>query len=308
LVRIAVLASGDGWHVQDLARAAAALGHDLAPVSFRHLQGWLASPEPAVITSTGSHTRRVAPLSIVLSSVDRVLVRTMPAGSLEQVIFRMDVLHRLEAIGVPVINPPRALEAAIDKYLACARMEAAGLPVPATLVCERAEDALAAFEKLGGDVVVKPLFGSEGQGITRVTDADMAYRVFTTIERLGAVLYVQRFIPHDGSDLRAFVLGDRVLAAMRRRHSSDWRTNVARGATAEPTEPTPAEAQLATRAAAVVGSPVAGVDLLHSRDGQTFVLEVNAVPGWRALGKATGIDVATELIEFVTDNRRTVIP
>jgi ribosomal protein S6--L-glutamate ligase len=300
-VRIAVLASGDGWHVQDLARAAAELGHDLAPVSFRHLQSWLASSEPAVVTSTGSHTRHWAPLAVSLSGVDRVLVRTMPAGSLEQVIFRMDVLHRLESGGVPVINPPRALEAAIDKYLACARMEAAGLPVPETLACERADDALAAFEKLGRDVVVKPLFGSEGQGITRVTDPEMAYRVFTTLERLGAVLYVQRFIAHDGSDVRAFVLGDRVLAAMRRRHSDDWRTNVARGAKAEPAELTAAEVDLALRAAVAVGSPVAGVDLLHSRDGRTYVLEVNAVPGWRALAKTTHIDVAAAVLRFVAN-------
>jgi len=306
-VRIAVLASGDGWHVQDLARAAAALGHDLAPVSFRHLQGWLASPEPAVITSTGPHTRGVAPLSIALSCVDRVLVRTMPAGSLEQVIFRMDVLHRLEAIGVPVINPPRALEAAIDKYVACARMEAAGLPVPATLVCERADDAVAAFQQLGGDVVVKPLFGSEGKGITRVTDVDVAHRVFKTLERLGSILYVQQFIPHDGYDLRAFVLGNRVLAAMRRRHDTDWRTNVARGAIGETADLSLHEAELALRAARAVDAPIAGVDLLHGRNGQTYVLEVNAVPGWRALAKATGRDVAGEVLEFVADpNQKTL--
>ena len=88
----------------------------------------------------------------------------MPPGSLEQVVFRMDALHRLAAAGVPVLNPPRAVEAAVDKYLTLALLAAAGLPVPSTWTGQSAAEALAAFEELGGDVVVKPLFGSEGRG------------------------------------------------------------------------------------------------------------------------------------------------
>ncbi len=303
-MRIAVLASGDGWHVRDLGRAAAELGHDLAVVSFRHLLGSIATGDAAVVSSTRTHSPHVDPVAVSLSRVDRVLVRTMPAGSLEQVIFRMDVLHRLVSSGVPVLNPPRALEAAVDKYLACCRMDAAGLPVPPTIACENADDALAAFDELGRDVVVKPLFGSEGKGITRVTDPDIAYRVFKSLERLGSVLYVQKFIAHDGFDTRAFVLGDRMLAAMRRRHDSDWRTNVARGATGEPTELSPAESDLALRAARAVGAVIAGVDILHGRDGHSYVLEVNAVPGWRALARVTDRDVAADVLRFVADPNR----
>jgi ribosomal protein S6--L-glutamate ligase len=227
----------------------------------------------------------------------------MPAGSLEQVVFRMDVLHRLVAAGVPVWNPPRALEAAVDKYLACCRLEAAGLPVPPTVVCENSDAALDAFAELGGDVVVKPIFGSEGKGITRVNDADVAHRVLRTLERIGSVLYLQKFIEHEGFDLRAFVLGERVLTAMRRLHDSDWRTNVARGAKAEPIELTAGQAELAVRAARAVGAPIAGVDLLPGRDGEMYVLEVNAVPGWRALSKVTGVDVASHLLHFVEHSK-----
>ena len=96
----------------------------------------------------------------------------MPPGSLEQVVFRMDVLNRLQARGVTVLNSPRALEMCVDKYLASACLETAGLPVPPTIVCQDAETALEAFEQLGGDVVVKPLFGSEGRGMVRVSDPD----------------------------------------------------------------------------------------------------------------------------------------
>ena len=126
----------------------------------------------------------------------------MPPGSLEQVVFRMDVLHRAQAGGVRVLNPPAALETCIDKYLASARLEAAGLRVPATVVCQDADSAMTAFTDLGGDVVVKPLFGSEGRGIVRVSDAELAWRTFRAIERMQAVFYVQQFIHHPGWDLR----------------------------------------------------------------------------------------------------------
>jgi ribosomal protein S6--L-glutamate ligase len=213
----------------------------------------------------------------------------------------MDALHRVAASGIRVVNPPRSLEAAVDKYLACCRLEAAGLPVPATAACENWEDALEAFETLGGDVVVKPVFGSEGKGITRITDSDVAYRVFRTLERLGSVLYLQQFIPHKGSDLRALVLGDRILAAMKRRHDSDWRTNIARGARGEPVELPGPQAELALRAARAIGAHIAGVDLLPGRDGRTYLLEVNAVPGWRTLAQVTDVDVADAVLRYLHD-------
>jgi ribosomal protein S6--L-glutamate ligase len=150
-MKIALLSSGGGWHVRDLTRAAALLGHVAEPIDFRRVQASV-------------------PSATSLSGYDAVIVRTMPPGSLEQVVFRMDVLHRLEASGRRVLNPPRALEVCVDKYLASARLEAAGLPTPPTVVCQDAESAIAAFHQLGGDVVVKPLFGSEGKGMVRVSD------------------------------------------------------------------------------------------------------------------------------------------
>ena len=129
----------------------------------------------------------------------------MPPGSLEQVVFRMDALHRVVASGVPVWNPPRAVEAAVDKYLTLALLDQAGLPVPPTWTGQSASEALAAFENLGGDVVVKPLFGSEGRGLIRVSDRELAWRTLHALERLGAVLYLQQTIRHPGHDIRVFV-------------------------------------------------------------------------------------------------------
>src|SRR5690606_15769947 len=150
-----------------------------------------------------------------LAEFEAVIVRTMPPGSLEQVVFRMDALARLEAAGVPVINSPKSLEAAIDKYLTTVRLAEAGLPTPETYVCQTSDDARAAFAQLGGDVVIKPLFGSEGRGIVRASDENLAWRAVRLIERLGGVIYLQRFIEHEGFDLRLFVLGDEVLGMRR---------------------------------------------------------------------------------------------
>jgi ribosomal protein S6--L-glutamate ligase len=285
-MRIALLSAGGGWHVRDLQRAAVQHGHDAVAIDFRRLSA------------------AVAHASHPLSEFEAVLVRTMPPGSLEQVVFRMDLLHQAQAHGVAVLNPPRAVETCVDKYLATAYLESAGLRVPPTVVCQIADAALEAFERLGGDVVVKPLFGSEGRGMVRVSDPEMAWRVFRTLERTQSVLYLQQFIRHPGWDLRVFVLGGRVLAAMRRFSNGDWRTNVAQGGRGEVVKLSTEEERLALRAADALGAVMSGVDLLPGPDGEWYVLEVNAVPGWRALAPTTGADVAGAIIDFLIHDYR----
>jgi ribosomal protein S6--L-glutamate ligase len=282
-MHIALLSGGSGWHVRDLQRAASELGHATEILDFRKLAARVAAgPEP-------------------LDQFEAVIVRTMPPGSLEHVVFRMDLLHRLQDHGVIVLNPPRALEICIDKFLATSRLEAAGLPVPPTIACQTADDAMEAFASLGGDVVVKPLFGSEGRGMIRIDDVEMAWRIFRTLERTDCVLYLQQFVKHPGWDLRAFVIGGQVRAAMRRYARNGWRTNVAQGGRAEVTRLTPELECLALQAAKACGTIAAGIDLLSGPNGEWYVLEVNAVPGWRALAPVTGIDVAREMIQFISN-------
>jgi ribosomal protein S6--L-glutamate ligase len=280
-MRIAILSGGQGWHVRDLQRAAQDQGYQVDVVDFRRVSS------------------RCAAGASPLDATDAIIVRTMPPGSLEQVVFRMDCLHRAEQRGIRVLNPVRALEICIDKFLATARLEAAGLPVPRTIVCQTADDALQAFGELGGNVVVKPLFGSEGRGMVRIEDADVAWRVFRTLERTQAVLYLQEFVAHPGWDLRVLVLGGTVRAAMKRYARQGWRTNVALGGHAESVPVHAVPGDLALRAAQACGAVAAGVDLLPAPDGSWRVLEVNAVPGWRALARVTGLDVAAELITFL---------
>ncbi len=291
-MNIGILASEGSWYYRDLERAARARGDACERLDFERLVASVGSRSAAPLIRTAPRTDQ----GDRSTAHDILLVRTMPPGSLEQVVYRMDVLGRLEAAGTKVINSPKALECAVDKYLTTAKLHEAGLPVPETIVCEHEDDALAAFHQLGGDVVVKPLFGAEGRGIVRVSDPDLAHRTFRTLMRLDSVLYLQRFIDHEGFDVRVLVLNGQPLGAIRRRSPNDFRTNVSRNAIAEPHQATPREIDFALRAAAVTGAFIAGIDLLYDRQGNCYVIEVNAVPGWQAFTKVTGIDVAEKLL------------
>lgn len=293
--RIVVLGSPTSWYLRDLERAAGDR-FEIVSATFRDLE------------STIARGASVSSGETLLDDADAVLVRTMPPVSLEQVVFRMDALAQVEGAGVRVINPPKAIETAVDKYLATAKLRAAGLVVPKTIACQTTDAAVAAFESLGGRVVIKPLFGGEGRGVALLEDEAMARRAFALVEQLGGVIYLQEFIEHSateqgGTDLRLLVIGDRVLG-MRRYNPLDWRTNVSRGAEAQPLEVTAELTELAHRAAAAVGAPLAGVDLLPGRDGELYAIEVNAVPGWRALARVTGVDVAGLVLGMLATARR----
>lgn len=298
-MRIAFLGSPRSWYLADLRRAAGE----------RHVIE--AFPFAEVASSVKSHptngdAHRVSQLitssGVSLHDYDAVLVRIMPPGSLEQVVFRMDALARLEAGGTLVINPPKSIEVAVDKYLATARLTAAGLKVPLTAACQTVDAAIDAFHTLGGDVVIKPLFGSEGRGIARLNDENIAQRTFALIAQLGGVIYLQEFVEHEGYDFRLMVIGGQVLG-MRRRNPLDWRTNVSRGAIPETLTVTDELAGLAHRAATAIGAPIAGVDLLPGRDGELYTIEVNAVPGWQALARVTGTDVAALVLSEIAARR-----
>ncbi len=172
-----------------------------------------------------------------LSDVDAILVRSMPLGSLEQVIFRVNALHAAESSGKAVVNKPRTLEIAIDKWLTLANVSRLGIQTPRTIVCQTRDQAMQAFESLNGDVVVKPIFGGEGRGLMRVACPDMAWRIFGTLEVNQSVIYLQEFVKHHGYDLRLLMIGEEIFA-MKRINKDDWRTNVARGGITEPWNPT----------------------------------------------------------------------
>ena len=288
-LNIVILSAKTGWQTDELCRALADRGHAGCVLPYERLV--------ARLGGTPADAGTLSSENIEILAVDAVLARIIPVGSLEQIIFRVDALHWIEERGVPVINSPRALERCIDKFYTTALLHEAGLPTPRTVVCETAAEAVAAVRAMG-DAIVKPIFGSLGHGMTRVTDPDVAFRVGQALEQIRAVFYVQRTIDHDGRDVRVFVIGGRVLGAIERRApAGEWRTNVSRGGSTRPIDLPREWEELAIRAAAIVGADYAGIDLLPSRDGQVYVLEVNGVPGWQGLQRATGIDVAGAIVD-----------
>ena len=289
-MHIVILSARTGWQTDELCRALDARGH-LGCVL----------PYEGLVARLGGANRGLASEQTSVLDADAVLARIIPTGTLEQIIYRVDALHWIEERGVPVINSPRAIERCVDKFYTTALLEQAGLPVPETVVCERGADAIATVREMG-DAIVKPIFGSLGDGMVRVTSPDVAHRVVEPLEQIGSIFYVQRTIDHGGRDIRAFVVGGRVIGAIERTApAGEWRTNVSRGGSVRAFELPTGWADLAVRAAAAVGADYAGVDLLPSREGEVYVLEVNGIPGWKGLQQATGVDVAMAIVDHVID-------
>ena len=286
-MRVAILSAREGWHTDQLCRALEIRGHEA-----------IIRPYESLIALLGRSSALRAE-SEELLGVDAVLPRIIPNGSLEQIIYRVDALHWLEDRGVPVMNSPRAIERTVDKFYTSALLHEAGLGTPETVICERFDDALAAFREMR-DVIVKPLFGSMGLGMVRVADEESAWRVFRALEAIRGVYYLQRAVTHDGRDIRVFVVGDQIIGAIERL-APGWKTNIARGAAARPIVLPDEWRDAARTAARVVGAEYAGVDLLPASDGALYVLEVNGIPGWRGLQEATSIDVADVIVRHLAE-------
>jgi RimK family alpha-L-glutamate ligase len=297
-MNVVILAARGGWHTDELCRALAERGHVGHVLPYEALLGRIGAGEADGLSSNG----------LPIFEADAVLARIIPSGSLEQIIYRVNALHWVERRGVLVMNSPRAIERSVDKFYASALLREAGLAVPHTVVCETLADAMAAVRSMG-DVVIKPIFGSMGHGLIRTDNPELAFRVLRTLEQTRAVFYIQQAIDHGGRDVRAFVIGGRVFAAIERvAPPGDWRTNVSIGGTAHAIA-LPAEWEaLALRAAAAVGADYAGVDLLPARDGRVFALEVNGIPGWQGVQSATGLDVAGAIVERLLERLRLARP
>ena len=233
----------------------------------------------------------------VKEELDALIIRPIGRGSLEELVFRMDILYRLQRSGLYVINPPEAIEHCVDKYDILAILEENGLPVPRTAVTENVEEAMKAFRELGSDVIVKPIFGSRGIGATRVNDIEIACTVFRSIRFYHGVIYLQEFVSHGFSDIRAFVVGNHVIAAMRR-VADNWKTNYSQGARPEKVNLDHEVEKLAIKSARSIDCRIAGVDILESSSGPV-VVEVNSQPGWKGLQSVANVNIADEVVDFV---------
>ena len=228
-----------------------------------------------------------------------VFVRGVPGGALEQVIFRLNILHALHERGVTVYNTPRAIEKTVDKPLTSLLLSRAGLPTPPTWICESLDQAhaiLRAESASGHQTLQKPLFGSQGVGLHQVGPASGLIHD----EKFAGVYYLQRFIARRPgrpySDMRVLVIDGRARAAMRR-SSDHWLTNRARGAVCEPLPLTPALSAPAEAACKVLRIDYAGVDLIQDQAGDYFIIEVNSIPAWYGLQQVVDFNIGACLID-----------
>jgi len=272
-LRVAILTDEPGWHGRELQRAFRSLG----------VQTAFASLSDCRLELEGLQARVHVP-GFDAQPPDAVFVRAIEAGSFEQVTLRLSVLHALRELGVPVYNDARAIERSVDKAMTTFLLRRHGIPTLPTWVTERESVARATLMReaaLGHELVVKPLFGSQGKGLQRVAAGDPV----PGADDVHGVWYLQRFLNSgEGNwhDWRVLVAGGRPVAAMLRRGRS-WVTNVARGARVEAVDAHGELARLAIEATAAVGADYAGVDLMRSAEGRWAVLEVNSIPAWRGL-------------------------
>src|SRR5882672_5969963 len=277
-LRIAIMTDEIGWHTARLQKALRARGCsgrcvDLADCRIDTGWAW----HGLVIPGFG----RDLP--------DAVFVRGMAGGTFEQVTVRLGVLHALRELGVPVYNDARAIERSVDKSMTSFLLHLAGIPTPPAATTEsvaRARRVVMRAAAADQRLVLKPLFGSQGNGLVQVGQVDGEFAALPPLAEYGGLAYLQHYVEsaaRPGFDWRVLVVGGRAVAAMRR-VSKNWVHNVAQGAHCEPQPIVGSSmldiAEVAVQATAALDLDYGGVDLLP-RDGDSpaapgaQVIEVN---------------------------------
>ncbi|HVZ03698.1 RimK family alpha-L-glutamate ligase [Hyphomicrobium sp.] len=233
---------------------------------------------------------------------DGVFVRSISAGTLEQITFRLGLLHALRESGVRVWNDARAIERCVDKSQTTFLLHKNGIPTPRTRVCETLQHAQEYTDGLDRPLVMKPLFGSQGKGIGMISSASE----LPAAETVDEMYYMQDYVaPKDGifEDWRVLATRHRVIAAMIRRGTS-WVTNIHQGGKAKAHLPDDEMIAVSMAAMRAVDADYAGIDLIRAADGKLQVLEVNSNPAWRGLQGVADVNIAWAIAE---DFLRTVI-
>jgi RimK family alpha-L-glutamate ligase len=282
VTRIAIAVEEIDWHEQAIIAAFAKAGTAVVPIRLSDCA--FATDRPHGLAIPGCDD----------ALPDAVFVRTVSGGSFEEVTRRLGVLHAFRELGVPVWNDARAIERCVDKSMTSFLLANAGLPTPATWTVEGIEAArtIVTCETTAGQLVLKPLFGSQGRGLRLIACVDD----LPDAAQVQGVFHLQRFVPPaDGfCDHRLLVCNGTVVASMTRR-SESWITNVRRGGRPETLSPEPDLIDLALRSADCVGARYAGVDMMRDPDGRALVLEVNSMPAWRGLQTVTDHPIADRL-------------
>ena len=285
--RIAIFTDDPGWHGKQLRLAFAARGYSAVYVSLTECRIQL---QQGLLPLYIPGFERALP--------DAVFVRGVPGGSLEEVVLYLDILHALKIMGIPVYNDGHAIERSVDKGMTSFLLQQHAVPTPQTWVLRDRHQALSIAEeqlRLGHQLISKPIFGSQGEGIRRI---EKMTDLFWLTHSHG-VYYLQRFISCAGegySDWRVFIVQGKVVATMRRR-GIHWLNNVARGATCEAMQVNHEMADIAIKASKALQMSYAGVDIIYTQEGDYKVIEVNSIPAWKGLENVCNVRVAELLVD-----------
>lgn len=283
---IAIITDEPGWHGKQLVDAFLKSGYQSHFVRLQDCHFSLDQPD-SLLTIPG------------FSGLPHgVFVRGVAGGSLEQVVYYLDILHAFESLGVTVFNNTRSVERSVDKGMTSFLLRRHNIKTPNTIVSSDlhyVRNKIREGISRGSKYVLKPIFGSQGKGLQLITcAADLVdYAEFH------GVMYAQEFVETGfsvGVDYRVFVIGDKAIASMRR-EGIDWISNVAQGARTESVKLAANIEELAIDAMQILGMDYAGVDLMQDKHGEFWVTEVNSVPAWHGLQQTTSLPIAQLIAE-----------
>ena len=279
-----------GWHGAQLAAALAARGFEAVFVSLQDCVIDLSADKPSIKIPHFNQDK-------INSLPKAAFVRGIAGGTLQQITTRLNVLHMLKALGVIVYNDGKAIERTVDKAMTSFLLLQNGVNTPKTWVCESRNLAhqIMAHEIItaNSQLVIKPLFGSQGQGVRLVENLPLPGDKF-----VDGVFYLQSFVKAT-HDYRVFVVNNQAVAAMQRTGET-WLHNVAQGAKCENILDKSVEADVLTialQAASVLDIAYCGVDVIRDENGKLFILEVNSIPAWRGLQGVTETNIAQMLVD-----------
>ena len=286
--KIPVFTDDPGWHGKRLQEAFAVRGFQAVFVSLKDCFLDLTADASGVVIPGFDALPKFA------------FVRGVPGGTLQQVIARLDILHALEMLGVRVYNTGRAVERTVDKAMTSFLLHHHAVPTPDTWVCEsrhEAEKILALETASGHALVIKPLFGSQGNGVSLIKQGDKL--PVPMQQHVDGLYYLQRYVDSGEGhwhDHRVFVIQGKAEAGMVR-HGASWGNNGALGGRCEPISLSGELIELAEAASKAVDINYCGVDIIRDQSGKAYVLEVNSIPAWKGLQGVVDIDIAQALVD-----------
>lgn len=292
-MKLAILASNpDLYSHTRLTEAAESRGHEVDFINIRNCYMNITANKPTVRYTGGEE----------LSGYDAIIPRIRPALT----FYGTAVTRQFEMMGVYCLNESVPISRSRDKLRTLQLLSSKGIAMPNTGFANSPEDTRDLIKLAGGaPVVIKLLEGTQGMGVVLAPTQKAAESVINAFKSLKANILVQEFVKEaDGKDIRCFVIGEKVVASMQRTAAEgEFRANVHLGGTVDKIRITPTERKIAVKAAKILGLRCAGVDIIRSGNGP-LILEVNSSPGLQGVEKASGKDVAGEIIEYIEKNHK----